>query len=100
MPRLRVADAMKKRAAETPPEYIINLADNFYWAGSDPCSAILIPDGVTSVSLVSIRRQSILSTTSWLDARWIHAATGLYMAVGGRSTVVHPQGVRKDRTLE
>jgi hypothetical protein len=33
--QLRVADAMKKRAAETPPEYIINLADNFYWAGID-----------------------------------------------------------------
>ncbi|CAK0875732.1 unnamed protein product [Prorocentrum cordatum] len=31
--QFRVRDAMVSRAAHTPPDYVLNVGDNFYWAG-------------------------------------------------------------------
>jgi hypothetical protein len=31
--QVKVADALKKRAPETKPDFFINVGDNFYWGG-------------------------------------------------------------------
>ncbi|CAK0864976.1 unnamed protein product [Prorocentrum cordatum] len=73
----RVAEQMKARAGEKNPDYVINLADNFYWAGIDtqcggPCYEFADDTGQWAQGFENVYNGPGLDGKQWLGVLGNH----------------------------